>query len=58
LHSTHDRRVPLEQGQLFADLIPRATFVPLESHNHILLNDEPAWKVFLEEVERFISADA
>ena len=57
LHATRDRRVPLEQGQLFADLIPRATFVPLESHNHILLGDEPAWKVFVEEVERFISAD-
>jgi pimeloyl-ACP methyl ester carboxylesterase len=57
LHATRDRRVPLEQGQLFADLIPGATFVPLESHNHILLGDEPAWKVFVEEVERFISAD-
>ena len=55
LHATRDRRVPLEQGQLFADLIPGATFVPLESHNHILLDDEPAWKVFVEEVERFIS---
>ena len=57
LHATRDRRVPLEQGQLFADLIPGATFVPLESHNHILLGDEPAWKVFVEEVERFISTD-
>jgi pimeloyl-ACP methyl ester carboxylesterase/DNA-binding winged helix-turn-helix (wHTH) protein len=57
LHATRDRRVPLEQDQLFADLIPRATFVPLESHNHILLGDEPAWKVFVEEVERFISVD-
>jgi pimeloyl-ACP methyl ester carboxylesterase/DNA-binding winged helix-turn-helix (wHTH) protein len=55
LHSVHDRRVPLEQGQLFADLIPRASFVPLESHNHILVDDEPAWKLFLEEVERFLS---
>jgi len=57
LHATRDRRVPLEQGQLFADLIPQASFVPLESHNHILLGDEPAWKVFVEEVERFISTD-
>jgi len=57
LHATRDRRVPLEQGQLFADLIPQASFAPLESHNHILLGDEPAWKVFVDEVERFISAD-
>ncbi len=57
LHATRDRRAPLEQGQLFADLIPQATFVPLEIHNHILLGDEPAWKRFLKEVERFISTD-
>jgi pimeloyl-ACP methyl ester carboxylesterase/DNA-binding winged helix-turn-helix (wHTH) protein len=57
LHATRDRRVPLEQGQLFADLIPGATFLPLESHNHILMGDEPAWKVFVEEVERFVSTD-
>jgi pimeloyl-ACP methyl ester carboxylesterase/DNA-binding winged helix-turn-helix (wHTH) protein len=57
LHATRDRRVPLEQGQLFADLIPQASFAPLESHNHILLGDEPAWKVFVDEVERFISVD-
>jgi hypothetical protein len=31
--------------------------VPLESHNHILLGDEPAGKVFVEEVERFVSAE-
>ena len=55
LHATCDRRVPLEQGHLFADLIPGATFVPLDSDNHILLGDEPAWKGFVEEVERFIS---
>ena len=57
LHATRDRRMPLEQGQLFADLIPQARFVPLDSHNHILLGDEPAWKMFVEEVERFISTD-
>jgi hypothetical protein len=29
----------------------------LESHNHTLLGDEPAWTVFVEEVKQFISAD-
>jgi pimeloyl-ACP methyl ester carboxylesterase/DNA-binding winged helix-turn-helix (wHTH) protein len=54
LHARDDRRVPLEQGQLFADLIPGARFVPLESHNHILMDGEPAWSQFLEEVDSFI----
>jgi DNA-binding winged helix-turn-helix (wHTH) protein/pimeloyl-ACP methyl ester carboxylesterase len=55
LHARHDRRVPLEQGQLFADLIPGARFVALESHNHILLGSEPAWQTFLDEVDRFLA---
>jgi pimeloyl-ACP methyl ester carboxylesterase/DNA-binding winged helix-turn-helix (wHTH) protein len=55
LHARHDRRVPMEQGQLFADLIPGARFVALESHNHILLGGEPAWDTFLDEVDRFLA---
>ena len=27
----------------------------LESNNHVLLEDEPAWPVFLTEVERFLA---
>jgi pimeloyl-ACP methyl ester carboxylesterase/DNA-binding winged helix-turn-helix (wHTH) protein len=56
LHARGDRRVPIEQGQLFADLVPGATFVALDSNNHILLDDEPAWHAFLHALDRFLDA--
>ena len=34
--------------------IPGARFVPLESRNHVLLADEPAWPLFLREVDAFL----
>jgi pimeloyl-ACP methyl ester carboxylesterase len=54
LHARGDRRPPLEQGRLLASLIPNSRFVVLESPNHILLADEPAWSVFLTETEDFL----
>src|SRR3989442_4584909 len=35
-------------------LISGAHFIPLESRNHILLEDEPAWKDFLVQTRRFL----
>ena len=58
LHARDDRRPPLEQGRLLASLIPNSRFVVLESSNHILLADEPAWSVFLAEVEAFLNSQA
>ena len=55
LHARDDRRAPFEQGRLAASLIPDSRFVALESCNHILLADEPAWPVFLREVESFLA---
>lgn len=55
LHADQDRRAPLEEGRLLADLIPGSRLVTLESRNHILMEDEPAWKQFLAEVEHFLS---
>ena len=56
LHARDDRRPPLAQGRLLASLIPDSRFVVLESPNHILLANEPAWPVFLAEVHAFLSA--
>ena len=58
LHSRHDGMVSFETGRRMAALIPRARFVPLDSKNHVLLETEPAWKVFLEEVRAFLAAPA
>jgi pimeloyl-ACP methyl ester carboxylesterase len=55
LHATHDQRPPFEQGRLMASLVPDSRFRALDSNNHILLADEPAWPVFLGEVERFLA---
>jgi pimeloyl-ACP methyl ester carboxylesterase/DNA-binding CsgD family transcriptional regulator len=56
LHSRHDAGIPFEEGRLLAALIPDARFVPLDSKNHILLEDEPAWARFLAEVRMFLRA--
>jgi pimeloyl-ACP methyl ester carboxylesterase/DNA-binding CsgD family transcriptional regulator len=55
VHARHDRAVPLDEGRRLASLIPNARFVTLESDNHILQEDEPAWTAFLSEVRPFLS---
>jgi pimeloyl-ACP methyl ester carboxylesterase/DNA-binding winged helix-turn-helix (wHTH) protein len=55
LHSMDEIRVPAEQARRLAALIPGARFVPLESRNHLLVPDEPAWPEFLREVDAFLS---
>jgi pimeloyl-ACP methyl ester carboxylesterase/DNA-binding CsgD family transcriptional regulator len=54
LHGRGDLSVPFEEGRVIASLIPDARFVPLESKNHILLSDEPAWPYFLAEIRDFL----
>jgi RNA polymerase sigma factor (sigma-70 family) len=56
LHARQDQAVPFEEGRLLAALIPGARFVPLESRNHILLEHEPAWRLFVEELNDFLGA--
>jgi pimeloyl-ACP methyl ester carboxylesterase/DNA-binding winged helix-turn-helix (wHTH) protein len=53
-HSHGDRVAPPEEGRIVATEIPNARFVPLASGNHLLLADEPAWKVFREELATFL----
>jgi pimeloyl-ACP methyl ester carboxylesterase len=56
LHATGDAVVPFDQGRLIAALVPGAQFISLESKNHILLETEPAWTRFTEEVRHFLTA--
>jgi hypothetical protein len=53
-HARRDGLVPFRDGLQLAALIPGARFVPLESMNHVLLEDETAWKNFLLEYRRFL----
>jgi DNA-binding CsgD family transcriptional regulator/pimeloyl-ACP methyl ester carboxylesterase len=54
LHARDDACIPFEEGRLLATLIPDACMVSLESKNHILLEEEPAWNRFLAEVHSFL----
>ena len=54
-HAREDRAVPFAEGRLLAAGIVGARFLPLDSGNHILLADEPAWPAFLSELHAFIA---
>jgi class 3 adenylate cyclase/predicted alpha/beta hydrolase family esterase len=54
LHGRGDRRAPLEEGRLLASLIPGARLVTLDTDNHILLEHEPAFRRFFEELHAFV----
>jgi pimeloyl-ACP methyl ester carboxylesterase len=54
LHAERDRVIPREEGRILAAEIPHARFVSLPSANHILLADEPAWKIFVQELGEFL----
>jgi pimeloyl-ACP methyl ester carboxylesterase/DNA-binding CsgD family transcriptional regulator len=53
LHARGDAVVPITEGQFLAAGIPGAQFVELDSKNHVLLEHEPAWKRFCDEVLEF-----
>lgn len=57
-HARGDRRVPFEEGRLMAGLIPDARFVPLESENHVLLEGEPSYRQFFDELRAFLPGSA
>jgi pimeloyl-ACP methyl ester carboxylesterase/DNA-binding CsgD family transcriptional regulator len=56
LHSLGDRMNSFDYSRFLAAEIPGATLVALESDNHIVLEDEPAWPVFVREVAEFLGA--
>jgi len=54
LHASGDAVVPITEGHILAAGIPGAQFIELDSKNHILLENEPAWARFCDEVLRFM----
>jgi pimeloyl-ACP methyl ester carboxylesterase len=54
IHTRGDLVNRFEDGRDLATLISGAHFIPLESRNHILLEDEPAWRDFLVQTRRFL----
>ncbi|REJ79058.1 MAG: alpha/beta fold hydrolase [Acidobacteria bacterium] len=58
LHADNDLRVPFVEGRHLASTIPGAKFVPLSGRNHLLLESEPAWQSFLEEIRVFLGVSS
>jgi pimeloyl-ACP methyl ester carboxylesterase len=55
MHCRHDKMVPLEEGRRLAASIQNAQLVILESDNHVPQPWEPAWPIFLDAIETFLS---
>lgn len=53
-HSRGDRIIPYACSEQLAAGIPGATLCPLDSENHMLLADEPAWPVLAAQIRRFL----
>lgn len=53
LHARDDRVVPFSEGVDIATAIDSSEFVQLDSSNHILMEDEPAWDRFKAAVLEF-----
>ena len=58
IHCRDDEVCPLSEGRRSAAGIPGAQFVELDSRNHILLEEEPAWGRFQEAVLDFMGLQA
>lgn len=56
-HSRGDIACPFEEGRLLAARIPDARLLPLDSRNHALLADEPAWARLMAELHDFLGTE-
>lgn len=54
LHCREEAIVRFEEGRRMASMIPDARFVALEGTNHLILEDDPGWPKFMEEVSAFL----
>lgn len=53
-HADRDAVAPVEEGRFLAQTIPNATFLELDTPNHLMLRDEPAWQVFTGAMHEFL----
>lgn len=53
-HAARDHVIPVQAGRELAEGISGAEFLELDSENHVLLEHEPAWAVFVEASRDFL----
>lgn len=58
VQAKQDAMVPFELGRQTAAHISDARFVVLDSKNHVLMKNEPAWPYFWNEFYRFLEVDS
>ena len=58
LHGRQDCRIPFSQGLELASRIPGSRLVPLDTRNHLLQPDEPAWAHLLREIDEFLADES
>jgi pimeloyl-ACP methyl ester carboxylesterase len=56
LHCRNDAVQPFEEGRRMAAGISGSRFLALEGGNHLILEHEPAWRRFLDEITHFLGA--
>jgi len=56
IHANRDAAVPFAEAKIIAGGIPDAKLKVLDGNNHILFEHEPAWPIFLEEIDAFIAS--
>jgi pimeloyl-ACP methyl ester carboxylesterase len=56
IHCDRDQAVVPERGRQLAAAIPGARYVSLPRANHLMLKDEPAWSLFVEELGLFLNS--
>ena len=57
-HARDDQAVPFECGRIIAEEIPRARLVTLETSNHLLLEEEPAFVRMIDELRAFVGKES
>ena len=57
LHSRGEQMKTFDNARYLASHVRGARLVALESRNHVVLEDEPAWPVLLQELTDFVTAD-
>jgi len=55
VHCDRDQAIRPERGRVLAAGIPGARYVSLPSANHLVLEEEPAWQMLLDELAIFLN---